>query len=160
MSEMVIGIDPDAQKYGIAVYFNGKLCELAKKNTVEFVNFIQSIRYQDLTFVIEDVATNKFIYARNNKLGPAQVNKIAQAVGMCKHAQAVAEQFIEANGFTLVRIPPTKGNWAKDRKQFEMVTGWTKNSNEDTRSAAFFGFLHLQGLKQKLNKLELFDGIN
>ena len=33
--------------------------------------------------------------------------------------------------------------WKKDKNQFEKVTGWTDRSNEDTRSAAYFGFLGL-----------------
>jgi len=31
--------------------------------------------------------------------------------------------------------------WKKDKKQFELVTKWTGRSNEDTRSAAYFGWL-------------------
>ena len=30
---------------------------------------------------------------------------------------------------------------AEHKSKFEKITGWTGRSNEDTRSAAFFGFL-------------------
>lgn len=39
---------------------------------------------------------------------------------------------------------PQAGNWADKRPLFEKVTGWKGNSNPDTRSAAYFGFLALK----------------
>ena len=41
---------------------------------------------------------------------------------------------------------PQRGNWANNKAQFERVTGWTKRSNEDTRAAAYFGYLAVNTL--------------
>jgi hypothetical protein len=153
MSQVVVGIDPDADKYGIAMYVDGNLSALEKKSTVELLEFLQTCKEcqaMTYTFVIEDVAINKFMYNRALK-SPAIIGKVAQNVGECKHSQKVAEQLIEYYGFELIRQPPTKGNWApaKNKKQFEQVTGWAWSSNEDTRSAAFMAFLHLNKIKQQ-----------
>jgi hypothetical protein len=147
---LVIGIDPDSKQYGVSVWRDGKLTALRAIDTVQLWEFFQHVDPdENPTIAIEDVKTNSFMYGRNMKGGPSVVAKIAQGVGMCKHAQTVAEQFIEHNGFNLVRVSPQKGNWAKDQKQFEQLTGWTGRSNEDTRSAAFIGFLGYQQIRQE-----------
>ena len=151
---LIIGLDPDAKKYGLAIYQNKKLTELKTMDTVEFVEYLAVLNKQKSspTFVIEDVSANKFMYARG-AMSPAMMGKIAQNVGACKHSQQVAEQFIQHFKFALVRQPPTGGNWAKNAPLFKAVTGWTKLSSEDTRSAAFMAFLHLNRIDQLARKL-------
>lgn len=150
MSEIVIGIDPDSKKYGIAVWVDGVLDDLQLMSIVDLVAWLKQLNESwtqfenKVVFVVEDVKTNSFMYARNSKGNQAMVSKMAQNVGMCKHSQTVAEEFINYYGFKLIRVPPSKQNWAKDRKYFERITGWTKSSNEDNRSAAYFAFLHVK----------------
>lgn len=140
----IIGIDPDVNKYGIAVFEGAKLASLCNLDIVEFVEFIGPA--SDAIFVIEDVMFNSFIYQKNvqkcrNKNSQDSINaKIAQNVGACKHSQTVAELFIEKAGAKVVKIPPMPGNWAKDKERFERITGWKGRSNDDNRSAAFFAF--------------------
>lgn len=154
MSQIVVGIDPDADKYGLAAYVDGRISWLEKWSIIEFVDWLERVKLQGLhefVFVIEDVVTNKFMYNRGIK-SPSILSKVAQNVGQCKHSQKVAEQFIEHYGFKLIRQPPTKGNWAKNKNQFEQVTGWTGRSNEDNRSASFMAFLHLERINQEARK--------
>jgi len=149
----VIGIDPDSKKYGVAIYEDGTLAYIGGHEVVSFVDLLK--RHADrvmtqppsytLTCVIEDVAARKAMYNRNLK-GNIALN-VAQKVGMCKQSQHVAESFINSLGVRLIKIPATKGNWAKNKAQFEKVTGWKGRSNEDTRSAAFFGFLGINQLR-------------
>ena len=147
----MIGIDPDSSKFGVAVWVNGNLDDLLSCTIIDLVDIIDAQRFgvedgtRRVTFVIEDVQANSFIYRQKvegKKLQAA--NKIAQCVGMCKQAQVHAEAFILDRGFNLIKQRPTKGNWAKDKPMFERITGWKGRSNEDNRSAAFIAFLHLQ----------------
>ena len=147
MAQLLISIDPDAKKYGVAVHVDGKLRELHSMDVVQFSKFLAAVSYENPVFVIEDVQANKFMYNRGIQ-SPSVLGRVAQNVGECKHSQRVAEAFIESYGFELVRQKPIKGNWAKNKKQFEQVTGWTGRSNEDTRSAAFMGFLYLNKVRQ------------
>ena len=150
-NDFIIGIDPDAKKYGVAVYQKGKLTTLSGLDTVQMVDYIRNINVGDYdpVFAIENVKVNSFIYGRNQKNSQAINGRVAQNVGMCKHAQTVAEQFIEDSGYEIIRIKPQGGNWAKRRQHFEVVTGWNKQSNEDTRSAAYFGYMAYQQIKQE-----------
>lgn len=136
-----VGIDPDSVKYGVAVYHDDKLVELWNMETPELVNYLEHYKSNILQVVIEDVLANKFVYGRNSKGGSAVVATIARKVGMCGQAQRVAMQFCEQAAIPVELVKPTKDNWAKDRKRFERITGWTGQSNEDTRSAAYFGRL-------------------
>lgn len=144
MSEIVIGVDPDSKKYGVAVWVDGMLQSLLSINTVQFSEFVAA-QQPGTKFVVEDVAANNFIYRQNTQgMNMAAANKVAQSVGRCKQAQIVAEQFIQHYEFELIRQKPTKGNWAKDRNMFERITGWKGQSNEDKRSAAFLAFLYVK----------------
>ena len=143
---IVIGIDPDADKYGYATYVDGVLLRLDRLSVVELAYDIATHRESDsaAVFVIEDVVANRFMYSRRGIKNAAVATKIAQNVGQCKHAQIVAEQFVAHYGFPIIRQPPVSGNWAKNKTQFERVTAWSGRSNEDTRSAAFLAFLNLK----------------
>ena len=70
--------------------------------------------------------------------------KMAQHIGMCKQAQIELERIAEHMEIKVVKHKISK-MWKKDKKQFERVTGWTGQSNEDTRSASWMGY---QGLKR------------
>lgn len=150
MAEIIIGIDPDSEKHGIAIYSDGVLIGLKSMNLVSLNLFATDLmetkhRYgNELLFVIEDVCANKFVYARNNKGNKAVTSKIAMAIGRCQQSQVELMRVLDHYGIKYKLIKPTKGNWAKDKSRFEMHTGWTGRSNEDTRSAAYFGFLGLK----------------
>jgi hypothetical protein len=137
----VIGIDPDSKAHGIAVYEDGNLVGLETWTTIEIHHEILNC-HVDL-WVVEDVNKNNFIYARNNK-GGASGQRIARNVGMVQQAATELERWLKHYNENYILIPPQKGNWAKSKKQFEQITGWTKRSNEDTRAAAFFGYLGLK----------------
>ena len=68
---------------------------------------------------------------------------IARRLGMVQQSQSELERML-----IRFNIVPTKHKiskmWKKDKAQFEKVTGWTGRSNEDTRSAAYFGFLGIK----------------
>lgn len=139
---VVIGIDPDSKAHGFALYEDGELVDISQEPLVEIFNAIGRLeQFRKALWVIEDVNANKFIYARNTKSGAVGQN-IAQKVGMCKQAQIELVRVLESFGVDYKLVKPQGGNWAKNKAQFERVTGWTKRSNEDTRSAAYFGWLY------------------
>jgi hypothetical protein len=139
---IVIGVDPDSKKHGIAIYKDGLLSELDEWSITDLMEYLLSglCAYSDILFSIEDVASQSFVYARNVNSKAVQSN-IAMKVGRCQQAQIEFQRMLDHLGFKYVLHKPQKGNWAKKKAIFESTTGWTKRSNEDTRSAAYFGFI-------------------
>ena len=151
MSKVIIGIDPDATAHGVAVYIDGKLEKLALLNLMEVYGLLESDYFSDLDYSffechIEDVnAVSAAFGARDKKRdGGIHVKlKMAQDIGQCKQAQIEVERMCEHLGIKVVKHK-ISNQWKSPRegkKQFEQVTGWTGRSNEDKRSAAYFGWL-------------------
>jgi len=141
-----VGVDPDIDEHGIAIYSNGKLIALHKWNTLNIVDYLHEIDEAvsaPLVFSIEDVNSNNFIYARNKNSNHGIEKDIARKIGKCQQAQIELMRWLESYGVKIVLHKPQKGNWADNKAQFEKVTGWTKQSNTDTRSAAFMGWLEV-----------------
>lgn len=143
----VVGVDPDSKAHGLAVYEDGKLVQLRQENLCSMAGGGWFAGWADL-WVIEDVKANKFIYARNTKKGALGLS-IAQDVGKVKQSQIELERFLEYYGQKIMLVKPQSGNWTKNKDKFERITGWTGRSNEDTRSAAYFGFLGLKKCSTK-----------
>jgi len=144
MDNIVIGCDPDSEKHGIALYRDGVLEWLTTMNNLSIVEeLMANFLPEELLFSIEDVCANNFVYAINNKGNKSVTSKIAMSIGRCQQAQKELMMWLKYYGVKYVLHKPQKGNWAKNKAQFEKVTGWKGLSNEDTRSAAYFGFLGL-----------------
>lgn len=136
---IVVGIDPDSKKHGVAVFEDGKLISLAMCSAMEILEHHEpGIRYS-----IEDVMANKFVYKRNRHASPTAQSSIAMKVGRVQQAQEELVRMLKHHGAEVTLQPPQRGNWAQHKAMFEKVTGWTGRSNEDTRSAAYFGWLAL-----------------
>ena len=143
---IIIGIDPDSRAHGVAVYYDGKLKDLFSLNIVEFISFIDSfsLTSKEIEIHVENVCGMSAVF-RQRQGGSGGVNmKMANSVGRCQQAQIELERVIKCRGIKIVNHKISK-MWKKDRAQFEKVTGWKGRSNEDTRSAAYFGYL---GAKQ------------
>lgn len=139
---LVIGCDPDSAGFPIAIYRDGNLEALEFLTTVHFCELFRDHERRPDLFVIENVQANKAIYARNDVGGRKVAQQIAQRVGMCKQMQTVAVSIAEHYGVQVIPVKPTAANWANDKARFEAATGWTGRSNKDTRSAAYFAWLH------------------
>lgn len=138
----IIGIDPDIKGHGVAVYVDGKLTSLANMKRNEI---IAKFRYTEgICFSIENTLANNMLYARNKTRNPTVDQKIMRNVGMCQQSQQELMDDLYYYGIPFILHKPQKGNWAKNKAEFERVTGWSGRSNEETRSAAFFGFLSLR----------------
>ncbi len=142
MSSLVFGVDPDSAGFPVARFMAGKLITLGTMTIVQFCEAFRELHSRPDLLVIEDVQANKGIYARNDVGERKVAQQIAQRVGMCKQMQTVAMSIAGHYGVPVIAVKPTAANWADDKARFEAATGWTKQSNRDTRSAAYFGWLH------------------
>jgi hypothetical protein len=140
-----IGIDPDSERHGYAVYENGRLIVCGTATTVEIItgHLPDLLERGAVRFGIEDVMANQFVYGRNVKASKAAQSKVAMHIGRCQQAQLELMRWLERYDITVILHRPQRGNWADNKAQFESVTGWAGRSNADSRSAAFFGWLTL-----------------
>ena len=151
MSEIIIGIDPDSKKHGVAIYEYGKLTHLFSASLLELFSFIEGeyvvSNYKKFEAHIEDVngiSSNTFHVYKKDSL-PVKLKK-AEHVGKCKQAQLELERMLEYFEIKIVHHKVSK-QWkdsATGKEILKRLTGWDKQSNEDTRSAAYFGFLGLK----------------
>lgn len=137
----VIGIDPDADKHGVAIYKNGTLVDLRMMQATEIIGYVLPLGGNSVIFSIEDVMANQFVYSRNQKQSKAAQSKVAMLIGRCQQAQIELMRWLDHHQIPYQLHKPQKGNWSDKRMIFENATGWTKQSNADTRSAAFFGYI-------------------
>lgn len=152
----VCGIDPDSEKHGVAIYEDGKLISLQNWELVE-IFFHLGVRKNpsDYLFSIENVCANNFVYRqKQTDNGNTNMEK-ARCLGLVQQSQKEIERVLKFHGVEYQLHKPQSGNWAEKEnvRQFELVTKWKKRSNKDNRSAAFFGFLALNGSKQQQLKL-------
>ena len=140
--KVVVGIDPDCKKSGVAVYRNGKLEELLNLTFAEYCQSVMERRWGDCTLVIEDANHIKAMYARNRHSAPQAQAQIAQSVGRIKQLATCMIDLARLHGYVVIDAKPTKSNFAHDRTKFEFYTKWKGRSNPETRSAAYFGLIH------------------
>ena len=105
---MIVGIDPDSDKYGVALYEFGKLVELRILYAFELFEYILDCSGKALTFVaIEDVERNKVTAFTNRRTGKSSIDmSIAERIGRCKQSARVVEQFCTAKKIKLYKYPP------------------------------------------------------
>jgi len=141
-----VGIDPDSDRHGFAVYENEKLIVCATATTVEIMiaQLPQLLDAGPVVFSIENVMQNQFVYSRNRQSSKAAESKVAMHIGRCQQAQLELMRWLDHYRLPYVLHKPQAGNWKDKKALFEMLTGWTGRSNEDSRAAAFFGYLEVK----------------
>lgn len=151
MKEIIIGIDPDSDKHGVAFYMMGELKHLKSWCLVDFLQYLNKnkIYTTDMEAHIENVCANSAVYRGGHGVKVQQ--SLARRLGKCQQAQIELERVFKHFGVPVIHHKISK-NW-KDSKtgkaHLERNTGWTGKSNEDTRSAAWFGYLGVQMNKGK-----------
>ena len=149
MAHYIIGIDPDSKKHGVAVYKDGVLDDLLMNDLMNLMDTIVTIQGQvdfDSSVIVHmenvcGVSNSGFHHKRTDSV--AVKAKKSENVGQCKQAQIEVERLCEYLSIKVVKHKISK-QW-KDpttgKPMFERLTGWTGRSNEDSRSAAYFGYL-------------------
>lgn len=146
MRKYVIGIDPGSTKgHGVAVYQDGELVNIEMSQLMPLYSLLTTLKQSgSVTVHIEDVMAQKTVW-HGKKQSKAAYGKTSQNVALCKWAQVEVERMCE-----YIDVPVVKHRvsscWKKDngKAKFEKVTGWKGRSNEDKRSAAYFGWLGLK----------------
>lgn len=145
MSKIIIGIDPDSKAHGVAIYIDGKLNKLHSLPLVKLMDCMVEVgeKYdinEDMEVHIENVCAMNAVFKQRQKGRGGVDMAMARRLGMCQQSQVELERVFERMKVKVVKHKISK-MWKKDKAQFEKVTGWTGRSNEDTRSAAYFGWL-------------------
>lgn len=145
MSNIIIGCDPDSCKSGVAIYVDGNLSGLKSMSLIEFMDLLNEMDAkhgaESIELHIENVngiSSNAFNVTGKDSL--AVKLKKAEHVGKCKQAQIEIERIAEFFRIKVLHHRVSK-HWKKEKSVFERATGWSGRSNEDTRSAAYFGFV-------------------
>jgi hypothetical protein len=146
MGKIIIGVDPDSSKHGVAVYLGGVLRDL---HSLELPDFVGLLEFYfaingEIEIHIEDVTANNATFRKKFVKNDRAEKAVTRSVGKCQQAQIELERFVAKYELKLVRHK-ISNQWKNQagKKIFEKVTGWKGRSNEDTRSAAYFGFLGL-----------------
>jgi hypothetical protein len=148
MSKIIIGIDPDSKAHGVAIYIDGRLTRLESLTLYWFIDALgfYNDSINEIEVHMEDVCANNAVFMKPKRSYSgkdlAEVKARSRTLGMCQQSQAELEKFIHHHSIKIVKHKISK-MWKKDKAQFEKVTGWKSQSNEDTRSAAYFGWLGL-----------------
>lgn len=149
MSKVIVGVDPDSSKSGFALFIDGKLTELDCLPLMGFYfsldNLCEKYGESNIELHIENVKANKAVW-HNKKGSQAAYGMTCQKVGQCKQVQTEIERIAEHFGIKVVHHGVSK-IW-KDSATGKAVLkdlGWHGQSNEDSRSACYFGYL---GVKQ------------
>lgn len=146
MHQITIGIDPDSNAHGVAVYLDDALVKLVNLTLCEVVELGKEYVREGhaVKFHIENVAKNK-AYWHNKSANKASFGKASADMGLCRQAQVELTRALEFNHLPYM-LHHISRMWKDQpgRKQFERATGWTGRSNADTRSAAYFGFIGLR----------------
>lgn len=144
---ITIGIDPDSKAHGVAIYYNGKLSELKSMPFMELYDTLNRFKIAELEMVmhIENVCGSNAVFMPRGSSKQGESKARHRTLGMCQQAQLEVERMAEHLGVKIVRHK-ISSNWKspKHKAIFEAATKWKGRSNEDNRSAAYFGFIGLQ----------------
>ena len=127
----LIGIDPGAST-GIAVYNDGKLCELYTVAPWNIAAFIVSIN--PARVIYEDSRLTSPVWSRGTNA--AQSIKIARNVGQVDAWCALIVATCADMGIPAHGISPKQKGAKLNAAAFEKLTGWQRQSNQHERDAA------------------------
>lgn len=147
----IIGIDPDSKAHGVALYKNGELIALQSLQLLDLQCQLISEFCGDFSKLVVHMEDNNAVSAAYGARDSRGTNlavklKMAQYIGNCKQAQIELERLFERLNVKVVKCKQSK-QWKNDKESFQRATGWTGRSNEDTRSAAWFGWCGVRDSK-------------
>lgn len=155
---IIIGIDPDSEKSGVATHIDGFFIELECKSIIDIYQYFESLcnhsEYPNIQVHIENVSgTSHNFTAKKATSLPAKL-KIARNIGRCEQVQIEIERIAEHFNIPVFKHS-LSSKWKKGKyeiEEFKRLTGCQGQSNEDTRSAAYFGYLGVLKNKSKTEK--------
>ena len=142
---IIIGIDPDSKKHGVAIYSGHVLIDLRSMQLIDF--FSLDCEFEITEVHMENVCAINATFSKAFVKNQRAQTTVSRSLGMCQQAQVELERVFEHLGIKVVKHPISQ-SWkdaAVGTKILKQNFGWHKRSNEDTRSAAYFGY---RGVKQ------------
>ncbi|MBP8005848.1 MAG: hypothetical protein KAZ18_02985 [Acinetobacter sp.] len=133
-TDLIIGIDPDLDKSGVAVKSKNDM-RLLNLNFVELKALIENECAVIKKVVVEAGWLNEkanFHYRPNQTKSAGE--RIAKNVGENHATGKLITQLIESMGIPVQLVKPTRSKLSSD--DFKRITGWSKRSNQEQRDAA------------------------
>lgn len=140
---IIIGIDPDSENHGVAVYLDGTLVKVLSLPLFGLFDLIKGFSASSAIQIhIENVCGINATFNKQFVKNRRAETTVSRSLGMCQQAQVEVERMAEYLGVPVIKHPISK-NWksADTGKAALLKMGWSGQSNEDTRSAAYFGYL-------------------
>ncbi|MDN8336578.1 hypothetical protein QZK87_18100 [Acinetobacter baumannii] len=132
-AQIIIGIDPDLDKSGVAVLKDG-LLRLDNMRFYDLTQYFEVNKDQIKKVVIEAGWLNK----KSNLHGRIGQSKragerIAKNVGENHATGKLLVEMAESLGLAVVLVKPTKSK--KNSEEFNRITGWQGRTNQEQRDA-------------------------
>ena len=129
MTAAKIGIDPGV-KTGIAVYSDNKLQMVESCTAIKAETFILKARSEcDIELYVEDARLRTWIPENKGR-------EVLQGVGSVKRDSQRWEEFCGHYKIKLNLVHPKNNKTKMKARDFKIVTGWDKKTNEHGRDAA------------------------
>lgn len=130
---LIIGIDPDLEKSGVAVLKDGSL-RLDNMRFYDLTQYFEVNKDQIKKVVIEAGWLNKKSnlhsrYGQSKRAG----ERIAKNVGENHATGKLLVEMAESLGLAVVLVKPTKSK--KNSEEFNRITGWQGRTNQEQRDA-------------------------
>lgn len=128
---MIVGIDPDIDKSGVAVLHDTKRIEYSVLSFVDLAGFVKMNAKIIKCVYLEAGWLNKSIhhFAKNKSIA----GRIGKNVGQNHAAGQLLKQVIEAEGVKVILVKPTKSKL--DAEQFKRLTKIETRTNQEQRDA-------------------------
>lgn len=133
LKPLIIGIDPDLEKSGVAVLKDGSL-RLDNMRFYDLTQYFEVNKDQIKKVVIEAGWLNKKSnlhsrYGQSKRAG----ERIAKNVGENHATGKLLVEMAESLGLAVVLVKPTKSK--KNSEEFNRITGWQGRTNQEQRDA-------------------------
>lgn len=140
---IIIGIDPDSSKHGVAIYRGEKLSLLCSLQLFDLYELAMELQAEDKVQInIENVCAINATFNKQFVKNRRAETTVSRSLGMCQQSQTEVERMAAYIGVEVVKHPiSSKWKDAEKGKEILAKLGWQGKSNEDTRSAAYFGYL-------------------
>ena len=134
---MIIGIDPDLEKSGVAILSHS--LELKNLTFAETVDLFRRKQDQIKKVVIEAGWLNKKsnVHGRYGQSKSAG-ERIAKNVGENHATGKLLVQIAKSLNLNVIEVRPTRSK--KNKEEFNRITGWVGNTNQEQRDAAMLIF--------------------
>lgn len=142
MSSITIGIDPDIDKSGVAMYSKEAGLTISSLSLWDIFPMIQQV-YADglLRYVCIEAGHKEKKSNWHAAPSAAVAQSIGRKVGLNNAIGRLLEDFCVEHGIPHELVPPS-GYSKIDAKRFEAITSYKGRSNADTRAAGMIAFTY------------------